>query len=292
MSKKIISMGIVALIVVLYVTGLALAKEEYKNVATVAITGGDYKDPAKAMEDYDEWCGKVSSTYPCLLKIMPGVYDIGSNSVVMQEHIDIEGSGENVTQIIGNSDTTGVVQGASNAEVRFLSVVNEGGGTDATAISYDYYSPKILHVTAIASGGSGINCGIYINHHGGSAITIQNVSASASGGNSSYGIWYIDCTPMLTNVTAKASGSSSQSYGVFDQNDTGGASTIEYSFISGDTGSIKSQGFGSANIACTRLKGNVVNADTEPQPDCAGVYDNFFTFYPDCCPGLTCPQIP
>jgi hypothetical protein len=210
----------------------------------------------------------------------------------MQEYIDIEGSGENITKIMGNTGTTGVIQGASNAELRFLSVENTGGSSDSIAIHYDFESPKVLHVTAKASGGTNTNRGIYLDHHGGSSLpqTITHVNATASGGSNSYGIWYVDCTPSLRDVIATATGGTTESYGVFDQNDAGGASTIENSVISGSTGSIKSHGFGSAKVASTRLDGDVESIENNPQPKCAGVWDKFFDFYPDCCPGLTCPQ--
>jgi hypothetical protein len=220
---------------------------------------------------------------------LPGIYDIGSSSVVMRGFIDIEGSGENITKIVGNTGTTGVIQGASNAELRFLSVENIGGNSDAIAIHYEDESPRILHVTAKASGGTDTNCGIYLYNPGVSPLTITHVTATASGGASSYGIWYVDCRPTLRNVIATASGSSSESYGVFDNNDTGGAATIENSVISGTTGSIKPVGFGSAKVASTRLEGNVaVNPDTLSQLTCAGVWNASFNFYSDCCPGL-CP---
>jgi hypothetical protein len=73
----------------------------YGNVAVVAPSGGDYTNPATAMGAYNLWCGAPSATNPCLLKIMPGVYDIGTSPVAMQPYIDIEGSGQNVTVITG-----------------------------------------------------------------------------------------------------------------------------------------------------------------------------------------------
>ena len=42
-----------------------------------------------------------SSTNPCLIKIEPGIYDIGSKSLQMKPYLDIEGSGELVTTITG-----------------------------------------------------------------------------------------------------------------------------------------------------------------------------------------------
>jgi hypothetical protein len=80
------------------------------------------------------WCGIPSSTNPCLLKIMPGVYDIGNNSLQMQPYVDIEGSGEKVTVISGSLSsnqtslavTNGLLNGANNAEVRFITIKNIG----------------------------------------------------------------------------------------------------------------------------------------------------------------------
>ena len=98
----------------------------YGNVAVVAPSGGDYDNPATAMGAYGSWCGTPSATTPCLLKIMPGVYDIGAFTVVMQPYIDIEGSGQNVTVITGTvgsgswPPTNGVLNGANNAEIHFL----------------------------------------------------------------------------------------------------------------------------------------------------------------------------
>ena len=295
MGKKLISVVIALFIVILVGSNLANSKVKfYGNTAIVAQSGGDYTDPVTAMSDYEVWCGTPSASNPCLMQIMPGIYDIGSSSVVMQDYIDIEGSGENITKILGNTGTAGVVIGATNAELRFLSVENKGGSSNAIAIHYENESPKILHVTAKAWGGTAMNCGVYLQNPGSSPLlTITHVTATASGGpgTTNYGIWYVDCKPTLRNVIATASGST-DSYGVFDNNDTGGSSTIENSVISGDTGSILSDGFGSAKVASTRLVGDVFNdpgnPDPDPAPICAGVWDKLFNFYPDCCPGLPC----
>ena len=272
-------------------SGTALAKVKIGNVATVAPNGGDYTNPAVAMADLATWCGVPSAANLCLLKIFPGSYDVESNSVVMQSYVDIEGSGENVTTIIGDVGTSGFVRqgvlvGASNSEIRSLTVINNASsGNDAVGISYEFKSPKILHVTAKASGGTNTNVGVYINS-GTSPLTLTHVTAEGAGGTHSYGIEYVDCVPTLTNVTAKAYGGSNQSYGVFDSNDAGSHSTIEHSVLSGTNGSLLSVGFGSAYIASTRLEGSVdVGGDPNNSPPvCAGVYDAAFTFYASTCP--------
>lgn len=122
--------------------------EKYAKVAVVAQDGGDYTDPVVAMNTLASWCGTPSSTNPCLLKIMPGVYDVGVNSLQMASYVDIEGSGENVTKITGNvtSWNSGVVRGSSDAEIRFLTVENKGGGTVSHAI-YNSNTKGSLKVT-------------------------------------------------------------------------------------------------------------------------------------------------
>jgi hypothetical protein len=293
MQKRLTATAIAMLVSVFISSGTAFAKAKIDNVATVAPKGGDYTNPAVAMDDLAIWCGVPSAANPCLLKIFPGSYDVESNSVVMQSYVDIEGSGENVTTIIGDVGTSGSVRqgvlvGASNSEIRSLTVINNASsGNDAVGISYEFKSPNILHVTAKASGGTDTNIGVYINS-GASPLTLTHVTAEGAGGTNSYGIEYVDCVPTLTNVTAKAIGGSNQSYGVFDSNDAGGHSTIEHSVLSGTTGSLLSVGFGSAYIASTRLEG-IVKVGGDPNnlpPACAGVYDAAFTFYASTCPSL------
>lgn len=269
------------------------ANPKLENVANVALKGGDYSDPAAAMADLAKWCGMLSATNPCLLKIAPGVYDLGGTSLFAEEFVDIEGSGENVTILRGDITTDGlllplqgVVAGASNAELRFLTVINAAtSGSNAVAISYDHTTPKLLHVTARASGGTSINYGIYIDHAS-EGSHLRDVTAEAAGGEFASGIRFIDCAPGLFDVTASASEGTVHSYGVVDDNDAGGVPTIENSVISGQTGSVLSRGFGSVHIANTRLDGSVhVAGDpSAPPPVCAGVYNGAFTFFAAICP--------
>jgi len=223
----------------------------FSKVAIVAASGGDYINPATAMGDYPNWCGTPSATNPCLLKIMPGVYTV-SSSVVMQPYIDIEGSGENTTFIQGSIDSTssGIVNGANNAEIRFLTITNAGGGSSTVGFYNDNTSPNITNVTVTASGGSVGNAGVSNNNSsspvmlnvnvtaagGGttpnnlavvnvtfSSPSMRHVIAIATGGSSARGIYNDSSTPTLTNSTVKASGGASSNYGIYNAN---GAGTI------------------------------------------------------------------
>jgi len=191
-----------------------LGPVKYGKVAVVAQSGGDYDDPAKAMTEYSFWCGTPSSTNPCLLKNMPGVYTVTS-PVIMQPYIDIEGSGENTTIIQGSIDGnfTGVLAGSSHAEIRFLSVVNTGGGDYATSMYNASASPKISNVTATASGGIE-NVGI--RNFNASSPSMTNVIVTATGGTNNYGVENDRLSsPTMTNVTATGSEGTNVNIGVF-----------------------------------------------------------------------------
>ncbi|HEV8268398.1 MAG TPA: hypothetical protein VGR00_09205, partial [Thermoanaerobaculia bacterium] len=62
------------------------------------------------------------------VKLEPGVYDVGNpGTLLMKPFVDLEGSGENVTRITGTGsggNSLGTLAGASNAEVRFVTVEN------------------------------------------------------------------------------------------------------------------------------------------------------------------------
>ncbi|MEW6108922.1 MAG: hypothetical protein AB1632_07135 [Nitrospirota bacterium] len=156
----------------------------YRNVIIVAPSGGDFTNPVDAVNAITD----ASETNPYLVKIMPGIYNVGLYVLQMKSYVDIVGSGENITRIIGTS-ASGVIRGASNAEIRFLTV--EAGcenGSLAMAIRNDYISPKISHITIIAS------CE-----------------------GRSYGIYNETSTPLIRNVDIKVSGNSDFSVGIMNR---------------------------------------------------------------------------
>lgn len=154
------------------------------GVAVVAISGGDYTDPVTAMDGIASWCGVPSESNPCLLKIMPGVYDIGTGSLQMISYVDIQGSGEGVTKITGSVDnadwayiTYGLLYGADHAELRFLTLENTSAGIQTITIINNNVSPKITNVMIKASGGI-VNYGVYNNS---SIAMINEVTIDAAG---------------------------------------------------------------------------------------------------------------
>lgn len=165
----------------------------------------------------------ASSSNSYLIKIEPGNYDIGYDSINMKQYVDIEGSGENTTTIIGaNGDISsyqGVINGANNAEIRWLKVTGTQS-TGSVILMFNYQaSPKITNV-AFDGQGSLSNYGI-VNYYG-SAPIITNVTVNVSGTSESYGIFsYNGCAPTMKNINVSALNSTSNNYGIRNANSDG-----------------------------------------------------------------------
>ncbi len=213
---------------------------QYARVAIVAQAGGDYTTPWDAMGSRDAWCPLPSAANPCLIKIMPGRYDMGSTHLLpLLSYIDVEGSGPDAT-IIAGSGTPGLyppvyfAQNATNAELRSLTV--EGHGTQAVGVGLSQSvsikdvvvtnssstSPGAVmislnagqtaaldHVKVIStSAAGGTNYGIWIE---GGSVTITDSSVTATGGYSAWAIYNEFGSVTIRNTTALASGGTSPS---------------------------------------------------------------------------------
>jgi hypothetical protein len=148
----------------------------------------------------------ASASNPYLLIIEPGIYHIGTSSFQMKSYVDVEGSGQTVTTIRGNIDSSsaGVVLGANNAELRNLTVENTGGGNDCIAIYNSGASPQITDVTAKAGASSVLSSGI-VNNAASPTITMVSVEATSSVYNRAVSNGAAS-SPSMNYVTIQASG--------------------------------------------------------------------------------------
>lgn len=200
---------------------LSTVQKKYAKVAVVALSGGDYTSPVAAMADSAAWCGAPSANNPCLLKIMPGVYDLGAGSLAMQQYIDIEGSGKGGTVIksaVGNAATppAATVVGANNAEIRNLAIRNTCSGNYAAGIINSAASPRIFQVAITVTGGTGSCYGIY--NQGATNVDMDSSTVKVIAGDSSYGIFNSSSSAaIMNNLTVSASGST-VTYGIYHNN--------------------------------------------------------------------------
>lgn len=174
--------------------------ERYGAVAIVAKSGGDYSDPLTAMANRAVWCPTPTATTPCLLQLLPGVYDVGATPLRAVDFIDIAGSGEGVTRIVGTvagpNESAAVITGwaggageSGQCEVRDLTVENAGSGQENIAI---LNVARIRRVTVISTTGANVNRGIEARSSFASTIEDSkvfvgnawvNMAICAAGGN-------------------------------------------------------------------------------------------------------------
>lgn len=200
----------------------------------------------------------ASETNPYLLKIEPGVYDLGAApGLVMRPWVDVEGSGEGVTTLTasgGTAWTDATVQGAPNAELRFLTVKNTGGADKAFAIQSTADPFRLTHVSAVASGGASYSRAVVIDS---GKTTLSEVNATASGNTSNLGV-FVSGTVTMDRVTVDSSGGSN--IGVALQGN-GTNAQIRNSRIVVSSG-ITINNFGSARVGASQLEGGTVSNAT------------------------------
>jgi len=157
---------------------------------------------------------------------------VGANDAELR-FLTVENTGGNtVATAICNNGTsphlTHVTALASGGTYANYAVANWSGAAavltrvSAAAVgnntSYGVYnyasSPTLDDVTATAAGAANDNAGV-ASQAGGVPI-LRNVTAAASGGNRSYGVYNTDTSPEMTGGSAAASGANS-SYGVYNQ---------------------------------------------------------------------------
>ena len=147
--------------------------------------------PGDSITDAINSVSGASPSNAWLIKLEPGVY---SEQVTLKPYVDLEGSGQAVTVISRGGQSTagdGTVIGASNSEVRDLTIRNTGGGgNQATAFAVTAgASPTLRDVTLDSSNATFDGYGIYASGTGNS-ILADNVQISVDGaGVRAYGAY-------------------------------------------------------------------------------------------------------
>jgi hypothetical protein len=170
-----------------------------------------------------------SASDPWLLKLEPGVYELpaptAASSLLMREWVDIEGSGETVTKITSpgspNNDF-GTVQAVNNTELRHLTVENTGGAfAKPLYVVGGGVSPRISHVTVVGRDATTETQGFFA--YNGATPTVTDLTARVSTLTAnSFGVLNVNASSLMTNVQSYATGGAT-AQAVWDC--CGGAST-------------------------------------------------------------------
>jgi hypothetical protein len=96
---------------------------------------------------------RPTSQQPILVKVLPGIYDLVWGSLVMKPHLDLEGSGIGTTIVTGlGTYDEAVLQGASESEVRNLTIESRSVAGESNAVLNRGSAPRFRNMLAVARG--------------------------------------------------------------------------------------------------------------------------------------------
>lgn len=180
------------------------------KVVVVALAGGNYTSPVDAMNDRLNWCGTASAANPCLIKIMPGVYNLGG-ALTLRSYIDVQGSGPGITVLTRTSTgiSSGVVRAVSECasqrcELRDLSI--EDGGSGNSIIGLYVTSGSAPRVTNVHFDLSSHTLDAWAVHVANSGVTLKECEIRAVS-QAARGISAIDGDIRIEGCEVRANGS-------------------------------------------------------------------------------------
>lgn len=151
-----------------------------------------------------------TASRPVLVKLGPGVYDLGATPLQLLAYVHVEGAGQGATQLVGDgqaSATSAVLLAANNSELRALSVQSRAGAAYATGIYADSAITGtfvVRNVAAQSLGGS--TAGVGIHNNGGSPLidTVAVVASNTTANGSSTGIVNTGGAAQIKDSTVEA----------------------------------------------------------------------------------------
>lgn len=134
----------------------------------------------------------ASSTKRYVVKIEPGIYDVGTTGLQMKSFVDLEGSGQEATVIrgVGGSTdaTAGVVNGAASSEIRDLQVKAEGSQPTTVGILLPSGANTSIRDVTISASGPQATWGIRNVSLTSVKVEGATITTSTTGGGDGYGI--------------------------------------------------------------------------------------------------------
>lgn len=179
---------------------MSAAYPTWHHVAIVDVHGrGDYLDPVTAMAERASWCPAPSATTPCLVKLLPGTYAIGSAGLTMEPYVELEGSGREITVIATSAATA--VTAADHSALRSLTVLNQTdlGWVIGVSIQNASFVLRDVRIQIVNIDDYSWNFGIQASD---ANLTFESIEVTVTGGGSIDGIETDNaCTGMIRHAT-------------------------------------------------------------------------------------------
>lgn len=206
---------------------------------------------------------------PYLLKLEPGIYDLGTNQLTMKSYVDIEGSGENTTfiQTVRGSATAtsaaAAILGAANAELRNLTVTN----TSTSLIAMGFFASgsggvmRLRNVTINVNNGQTTTYGIYVQSSASVVAQQIQVTVTPLSNSAGTGVFATGSTIDFSDSTIKATASGSNTLIGVQTNSSTATATLDSCTIiaTGATDTTKGVVVNTGNVTVTNC---ILRAET------------------------------
>ena len=217
--------GIAVSAALLLATSAAAQTAPYVRTAIVSPTPGNANASGTTLLTTIAGLSPAPSvTNRWLVKIEPGLFDIGTTPMQMVDYVDYEGSGPLATVILGNVGPTavsddatstltittlnqGVVRGANNSELRDLTIqcVPSVGQPACMGMINDTVSPKVTNVRIQITAGSAGGHWAMRNYNGSPTLNGLDIYIQGANGADNYGIVNVQSSPGTAIPTIKNS---------------------------------------------------------------------------------------
>ncbi|HEU4887927.1 MAG TPA: hypothetical protein VFV49_08580 [Thermoanaerobaculia bacterium] len=165
-----------------------------------------------------------SATDPYLVRIEPGIYDIGASALTMKTFVDVEGSGETATFIVASrgggslASSAAAIIAAASTELRDLTITNTSSSSIGIGVFSGAASSNVRRVTINSTGASQNSVGILPSSGATMTISDVTITATSTGGTSgSAGIQLAGtgkATVLNSRITGKGVGGTGTNIGI------------------------------------------------------------------------------
>ena len=244
----------------------------------------------------------AASDKPYLLKIEPGVYDVGAHYLLTKPYVDVEGSGVGMTRITSNQilSTQGTVVLTDYTSLRNLTVENLTAGQATGVMMYGVTQGRMTNVTVRVTATSRTR-GVYIGNAKftldrikidagtsnattdcdalavyNSAGTIADVDSRCNGGARTTGLYFYNANVDVSSSMARAE-SGQSNIGMLTMSSDLGPYTVKayHSRFYGAQNSVRATGAFNVYIGAGQLEGGDTYVDIGSLT-CIGVFDENF----------------
>ena len=259
---------------------VAAAKLNLGQYIVLGAAGPTDADNCTALRDALEGIKDNGADRPYAIFLGPGVYDCQANQIAMKEFVTLIGSGAGRSLVKGayaGGQGDGLIQMASNSEIRSLSVENQGQiGVAVAGVT----EAQVTDAAISASNGASQAQGVSVILDGNIVVADSFVSATSS--DSASGVFVLGSFAEasfadLINVTAEGRGNIFLARGL-DVSAFAQARARD-SLLRGDEAGLRTFSIYPAFVASSRVEDGVVGKAAI----CVGAYDeNFAPLLADC----------